>query len=96
MNNNNLDQIRMQSSKRKAVKFNFKHTNDTSCSIGEIQCMLFQEVQPNSNSICKGSSTIRLDPMVVPTAGELKLHHNFAFVGIDDLFPKSARNHSPY
>lgn len=90
MNNNNLDQIRMQSSKRKAVKFNFKHTNDTSCGIGEIQCMLFQEVQPNSNSICKGSSTIRLDPMVVPTAGELKLHHNFAFVGIDDLFPKFA------
>lgn len=90
MNNNNLDQVRMQSSKRRPVKFNFKHTNDTSCSIGEIQCMLFQEVQPGSNSICKGSSTIRLDPMVVPTAGELKLHHNFAFVGIDDLFPKFA------
>lgn len=90
MNNNNLDQISMQSSKRKRERFNFKHSFDTSAGIGEIQCMFFQEVQPNSNSVVKGHSTIRLDPMVVPTAGELNLHHNIAYVGIDDLFPKFA------
>lgn len=90
MNNNNLDQITMQSSKRKKARFNLKHSVDTSMGIGEIQALMCKEVIPNSKSVLSVTSVVRLDPMVAPTFGELNLHHNFMFVGMSDLFPKFA------
>lgn len=88
MNNNNLDQVTIQSSKRKIERFNFKHSVDTSMGIGEIQVLQCNEVQPDSRYVTSVNSTVRLDPMVAPTAGELNLHHNFLFVGMSELYPK--------
>ena len=90
MNNNNLDQINVQTSKRKKSRFNLKHCVDTSFGIGEIQPLMCKEVVPNSTSRISVTSVIRLDPMVAPTFGQLKQHHNFSFVGMSDLFPKFA------
>lgn len=90
MNNNNLDQVTIQSSKRKKARFNLKHSVDTSFGIGEIQPLLCKQVVPNSTSKLDVTSVVRLDPMVAPTFGTLRLHHNFMFVGMSDLFPKFA------
>lgn len=90
MNNNNLDQISMQSSVRKIARFNFKHSVDTSMSIGEIQVTQCDEMQPDSRYVQSVTSVVRLDPMVAPTFGELNLHHNFFFVGLSELYPKFA------
>lgn len=88
MNNNNLDQITMRSSKRKRERFNLKSVNDTSFGMGEIQPVLVREVVPNSKSVFSVGNIVRLAPMNAPTFGEIKLHHNMMFVGMSDLTDK--------
>lgn len=88
MNNNNLDQITMRSSKRKRERFNLKSVNETSFGMGEIQPLLVKEVVPNSNSVLSVGNIVRLAPMNAPTFGEMKLHHNMMFVGMSDLTDK--------
>lgn len=90
MNNNNLDQIPMRSSKRKCARFNLKSVNETSFGIGEIQPLMVKEVNPDSNSVLTLNNIVRLAPMVAPTFGQLKLHHNMMFVGMSDLTDKFA------
>lgn len=90
MNNNNLDQISMRSSKRKRARFNLKSVNETSFGIGEIQPLMVKEVNPDSNSVLSLNNIVRLAPMVAPTFGQLKLHHNMMFVGMSDLTDKFA------
>lgn len=90
MNNNNLDQISMRSSKRKRSRFNLKSVNETSFGIGEIQPLMVKEVNPDSNSVISLNNIVRLAPMVAPTFGQLKLHHNMMFVGMSDLTDKFA------
>lgn len=88
MNNNNLDQVSMRSSKRKRERFNLKSVNDTSFGMGEIQPLLVKEVIPNSKSVLSVGNIVRLAPMNAPTFGEIKLHHNMMFVGMSDLTDK--------
>lgn len=88
MNNNNLDQITMRSSKRKRERFNLKSVNETSFGMGEIQPLLVREVVPNSKSVLSVGNIVRLAPMNAPTFGEIKLHHNMMFVGMSDLTDK--------
>lgn len=90
MNNNNLDQVTMRSSKRKRSRFNLKHVNETSFNIGEIQPLMCKEVIPNSNSVLSVTNVVRLAALNAPCFGEMNLHHNFSFVGMSDLTDKFA------
>lgn len=90
MNNNNIDQINMRSSKRKSERFNHKHGVNTSMGIGEMQCFMCKEVVAGSKTTWKVGNVVRLAPMVAPTFGQLKLHHHFGFVGMSDLSDKFA------
>lgn len=92
MNNNNLDQITMRSSKRKRSRIPQKFSNDTTIGIGEIQVMMCKKVLANSKSRFRVGNVIRLAPMVAPTFGQLKLHHNFAFVGMSDILSSDIYN----
>lgn len=92
MNNNNLDQITMRSSKRKAIRIPQKNSNDTSMGIGEIQVFKCEKVLANSKKRIRVGNVIRLEPMVAPTFGQLKLHHNFAFCGMSDIMKSDIWN----
>lgn len=92
MNNNNLDQITMRSSKRKRSRIPQKFSNDTTIGIGEIQVMMCKKVLANSKTRFRVGNIVRLAPMVAPTFGQLKLHHNFAFVGMSDILSSDIYN----
>lgn len=92
MNNNNLDQVTMRSSKRRAVRIPQKNSNDTSMGIGEIQVFKCEKVIANSKKRIRVGNVVRLEPMVAPTFGQLKLHHNFAFVGMSDIMKSDIWN----
>ena len=79
MNNNNLDQVTMRSSKRKRSRLPLKFVNDTSFGIGEIQVLMCQKMLANSKKRFKAGNIVRLAAMVAPTFGQLKLHHKSAF-----------------
>lgn len=92
MNNNNLDQVTMRSSKRKRSRLPLKFVNDTSFGIGEIQVLMCQKMLANSKKRFKAGNIVRLAAMVAPTFGQLKLHHNFAFVGMSDVISSDIYN----
>lgn len=92
MNNNNLDQITMRSSKRKRTRLPMKFSNDTSISIGEVQVFMCQKMLANSRKRFKAGNIVRLAAMVAPTFGQLKLHHNFSFVGMSDVISSDIYN----
>lgn len=92
MNNNNLDQVTMRSSKRKRSRLPMKFVNDTSFGIGEIQVLMCQKMLANSKKRFKAGNIVRLAAMVAPTFGQLKLHHNFAFVGMSDVISSDIYN----
>ena len=92
MNNNNLDQVTMRSSKRKRSRLPMKFSNDTSFGIGEVQVLMCQKMLANSRKRFKAGNIVRLAAMVAPTFGQLKLHHHFSFVGMSDVISSDIYN----
>ena len=92
MNNNNLDQVTMRSSKRKRSKIPQKFINDTSMGIGEIQPLMVRKCLANSKTRVRVGNVIRLAPMTAPCFGQLRLHHNFSFVGMSDIMSSDVYN----
>lgn len=84
-----FNKITIDSANRPKVRIPLSHDVNTTASIGDVQPLLCRQLIPKSKTSLSMRHLIRLDPMVAPTYGRLKVKCWSHFVGLSDLLPRS-------
>lgn len=83
--NTDFNKIAIETGNRSRSRFGLAHEVDTTAGFGDCQPLQVRLLVPNSKTVASVESLVRCAPMVVPTAGKIKLKTWSHFVGMSDL-----------
>lgn len=83
--NTDFNKIAVETGSRSRSRFGLAHEVNTTAAFGDCQPLQVRLLVPNSKTTCSIESLVRMAPMVVPTAGKMKLKTWSHFVGMSDL-----------